>query len=256
MACSLCGAADHRKVPLPNLHPVLDCPTYAKVPQPLKDAIKRLWERNPQKVARGSPLATWIYENIYSPGAANTGGFWEFYFNPGYVTEERIVASIEERIYLSVKTTSLLRVWDNIQPLFQGVGRFDVIQAKHCLEALADTRPDSIVVYLRNKAAVWRFCDGLRSLRHQGAIKDTDFKETPVGAGRIGDLPGVATAPQPADPSQSFGDLLSAILAEAFDQYNRPVRIPILEFTTRALVKLKNAGQDITKPWIRPVQVF
>lgn len=69
-------------------------------------------------------------------------------------------------------------------------------------------------------------------------------------------MPGVAAAPQPDDPGESFGTRLSGILAETFDQYNRPLRIPVLDFTARALVKLKNGGLDISKPWIRPMQVI
>lgn len=246
MACPLCGGANH---------PIHNCLTFVRVPQPLKDAIKELWEANPQQVTQGEPLADWIYQHIYSPGAQQ-GGMWTFYFNPDYPGEE--VKLIEERIYLSVKAARLLHVWNAIQPLFAGMGRHDVVQAKHCPVNVADGRPDSIVIYLRNKAAVWRFCDGLRGLRQAGAIADTDFKHTtPPGTARLPDLPGVTSARQPANPGDSYGGELSRILGKAFDARNRPMRLPVmLDFMTFCLAELKQAGIDITQPWNRPRQVF
>ena len=61
--------------------------------------------------------------------------------------------------------------------------------------ATAASRHDTIVIYLRNKAGVWRICDGLRNLRQLGQITDRQFKsEVSPGTGRVADLPGVTTA--------------------------------------------------------------
>ncbi|OWQ85703.1 hypothetical protein CDN99_21745 [Roseateles aquatilis] len=247
MPCLLCGAN----------HTLLHCSTFARVPQPVKDAVKQLWDADPQGIAVGSPLEDWIYENVYSPGSGQQPALgWTYHYSPSYQGSD-IVACIEERVYLSVKGARLLYVWQAIQPLFSGIGNTDVIQAKHCPHYIADGRPDSIVIYLRNKAAVWRFCDGLRDLRRQAKITDTDFKtDTPPGAGRIADLPGVSTARQPDDPGQSFGGELCHLLGETFDAKNRPMRIPYLDFLALCLASMKQAGIDITKPWNRPRQIL
>lgn len=246
MPCLLCGAN----------HTLLNCSTFASVPQPVKDAIKQLWDADPQQIAVGSSLADWIYENVYSPGSGQQQAFgWTHYYSPDYKGSD-MVKCIEERIYMSVKGARLLHVWDAIQPLFAGLGQADVIQAKHCPVYVADGRPDSIVIYLRNKAAVWRFSEGLRHLKRNATITDNDFKaETAPGAGRIADLPGVSTARQPSDPGQSFGGELCRLLGETFDTKNRPMRIPYLNFLALCLASMKQAGIDIKKPWNRPRQI-
>jgi hypothetical protein len=66
MACPLCGGADHQRR---GPHPILNCSTYARVPQPVKNAIQKLYDDNPQATPQGVPLENWIYNNIYSPGA-------------------------------------------------------------------------------------------------------------------------------------------------------------------------------------------
>lgn len=250
MPCKLCGAPDHRPAhvaPLPNSNPLLDCPLYARVPQPMKDAIRDLWNRNPQAVS-ADKLSNWIYETIYSPGAAQ-GGAWTFFYSPHYSNP---VGLIDERIYMAVKGTSLLKVWNALMPLFQDS---DIVQAKHCPPNIADQRPDSLVIYLRNKAGVWRTCDKIRALRHNGAIADTDFRNAaPPGTGRIDDLPGVATAPQPDDPGESYGGRLSDSLAKVFNARNRPQRIPEWDFMAAALKGMKDDGFNIAQPWIRPRQ--
>ncbi|HEY1377830.1 MAG TPA: hypothetical protein VGF55_13610 [Gemmataceae bacterium] len=252
MPCQLCGGPDHPKGALPSA--VLNCPVYAQVPQPLKDSIKQLWDDNPQTVGRGQELADWIYDHVYSPGAQQHG-VWTFYFNPDYPNP---LGLVEERVYLSVKGVRLLAVWAALQPGFTGTLKWDVVQAKRCQPNVADARPDSIVIYLRNKAGVWRCCDELRRLRRERAIADTDFKSTsPPGTGQVPDLPGVSEARQPDDPGDSFGGELSRILGSVFDARNRPVRVPsMLDFTTSCLAELKAQGIDITRPWNRPLQVF
>jgi HopA1 effector protein family len=254
MTCKLCSGADHTLGRGP--HPILNCSTFVRVPQPVKDAIKKLWEDNPQAIARGESLSNWIYDHIYSPGAQQ-GGHWTSYFNSAY-PGGLLDKVIEERIYLSVKGARLLHVWNALQPLFSDIGEHDVVQAKHCQVAVADARPDSIVIYLRNKAAVWRFCDGLRGLRQAGAIADTDFKNTtPPGTGCLPDLPGVATARQPDNHGDSFGGELCRILGKVFDARNRPMRMPVmLDFMVFCLAELKQNGIDITRPWNRPRQIF
>lgn len=249
MACRLCGAADH---PVPSghgAHALINCPQFARVPQPLKDIIRAVYTQNPQGVAAGGALAGWIYDNVY---AQNQGG------NPGWVFHMNgdPRGRVEERVYLAVHGAHLLTVWNALMPYFQAQD-FEVIQAKHCAVAAANIRPDAVVIYLRNKAAVWRMLDEMRRLRKIGTLKDTFFKrDTPPGTGRIADLPGTATARQPAN-DDSFGGELTAMIGAAFDAYNRPVRVPtVFDFMEVALAHMKRANVDIFKPWNRPQQVF
>lgn len=250
MACPLCGGADHSANGVP--HAVLNCPTYVRVPQPLKDAITRLWDDNPQGTVPGDPLATWIYENIYSPGAA-LPGHWTHWYSRTFRDPRGVV---DERVYMAARSQHLLTVWNALLPYFNA-NDTDVIQAKHCVPAVADMRPDSIVIYLRNKAAVWRLQTHLQALRRAGTLADTHFRNaTPPGTGRLSEFIGVATARQPVDEGESFGGELSRLLGEAFDRVNRPMRIPKLAFVQACLAHMKAQGVDILAPWNRPRQVF
>ncbi|HEY4373917.1 MAG TPA: hypothetical protein VGN52_18465 [Burkholderiales bacterium] len=271
MTCALCGGQDH---PAGNgRNPILNCPTFVRVPQTLKDSITDLWTRNPQNVEAGEPLADWIYDHIYSPGSLQQGSDeWTFHYG------STSVHLTEERIYMSVKSTSLLQVWNVLlNHVFRvGMGKTDITQAKHCLPRLADLRPDSIVIYVWNRAGVWRTCDTLRDLRHRGLISDSDFNQKArteysdpqiqlrmdrigtlaPGTGAVPDLPGVSTAPQPPDPKQSHGSRLSRILGSVFDARNRPVRLPTaIDFMVPCLVAMKDGDINITAPWKRQDQL-
>lgn len=260
MACILCGGPDH---PKSGPHPILNCPTYVSVPQPLKDMIRTLWERHPVTVG-WDELKDWIYENLYSPGAT-VSPHWQYYYSPAGGDPTKL---IEERIYMSVKGALILEVWkilkDKIFTTLMGTS--DVVQAKHCIPSVADSRPDSIVIYLRSKAAVWRVADEVRKLRQDHTeivLVGTryPFNEwfndtTPPGTARFPDLPGISSAKQPDNPGDSFGGELSAHLAHVFNTRNRYTRMPMLDFMVFCLVFLKEQQVNILRPWHRLTESY
>lgn len=249
MACTLCGGANHTVPGGAGTHALMNCPSYARVPQPLKDLIREVWTQNPQHVARGDAIAGWIYDNCYAQNQGLSPG-WQFHMNG----DPR--GLVEERVYMSVHGAHVMTVWNALLPYFQRE-TVDVVQAKHCAALAANQRPDAIVVYLRNKAAVWRLLDEMRRLRKGNVLKDMHFKaDVPPGTGRVSDLKGTATARQPANDA-SFGMELTDLIGEAFDNCNRPVRLPTaFDFMAKCLAHMKSKNVDIFKPWNRPRPVF
>lgn len=250
MVCALCNGPDHPQPGGAGAHRLMNCPVFVSTTQPLKDMIRAVYDRNPQQVGRGDDLLQWIYDNIYGDNPAQIAPRWVFHMNG----DPR--GRVEERMYLSVFAPHLLTVWNALMPYLKDQTH-DVVQAKHCSVEAAAARLDTIVIYLRNKASLWRMEDELRRLRREGSLIDGYFKpQVPPGTGRLADLPGASTARQP-DGDGSYGQELSALIGEAFDSFCRPMRPPTwFDFAGRSLAMMKARGINLAKPWNRPLQVF
>lgn len=247
MACPLCGDADHPVAEGEGDHPLFRCPEFDLVPRPLKELLQLLWEWDPQPVPRGYGLAFWIYENLFAPGAG-PGARWLPYFSRPYGD---LPAPEDERVYLSVKGARLLHVWGALLPVFPRLRANDLVQAKRCPPHAADWRPDTMVLLLRDRAAVDRFLDELRALHAAGAVAAGDFKASaPSGAVRVPDLPGVSIAPRPYQPENAAGAELCGILAAVFDSSCRPERTATLpDFALACLSELRRREFDVAGPW-------
>jgi hypothetical protein len=250
MVCALCNGPDHPQPGGAGAHRLMNCQVFVSTTQPLKDMIRAVYDRNPQQVGRGDDLLQWIYDNIYGDNPAQIAPRWVFHMNG----DPR--GRVEERMYLSVFAPHLLTVWNALMPYLKDQTH-DVVQAKHCSVEAAAARLDTIVIYLRNKASLWRMEDELRRLRREGSLIDGYFKpQVPPGTGRLADLPGASTARQP-DGDGSYGQELSALIGEAFDSFCRPMRPPTwFDFAGRSLAMMKARGINLAKPWNRPLQVF
>ena len=252
MACPLCGDAEHPVEEGGSEHPLLRCPDFERVPRPLKEILQALWEWDPQPVPPGEPLALWIYENLFSPGAG-PGARWLSWFSRPYGD---LPAPEEERVVLSVKGARLQHVWGALLSLFPRLRANDLVQAKRCPPHVADWRPDSVVLVLRDRAAVDRLLDELRALHAAGAVSAADFRSSaPTGAVRVPDLAGVSVAPRPYRPENAAGAELCGVLASVYDATCRPERMPdLLDFALACLVELRRLEVDAALPWSGPVR--
>lgn len=244
MPCNLCNK-DHDE---------FNCVEYISVPQPLKEMLYNLFDRR-SDVSVGD-TSNWIYDNIYAPSDDNSSKkIWTQETFAVWMLQQ---AAVEERIYMCVKSKEILNVWKTLLPHLEN-NPVDVGAAKYChdLDA-AESRHDTIVIWLRNKAAVWRVLDTIRDLRSEGKINDSQFKASvPMGTGQIRDLPGVATALQPVSQN-SFGGELCDTIATAFDKLklNWPNNLDKIKFAAFVLKEMKEKGFNICKPWSRPMQVY
>lgn len=228
----------------------MKCLLFVSTTQPLRDMIRAVYDRNPQQVGRGDHLLQRIDDNIYGDDPAQIAPCWVFHMNGDPH------GRVEERMYLSVFAPHLLTGWNALMPYFEEQTH-DVVQAKHCSVEAAAARLDTIVIYLRNKASLWRMETEVRRLRHEGLLIDGYFKpQGPPGTGRLVDLPCAGTSRQP-EGDGSYGQELSALIGEAFDSFCRPMRPPTwFDFAGRGLAMMKARGIHRAKPWNRPLQVF
>jgi hypothetical protein len=247
MACPICAQG----------HDIFNCLTFATTAQNLKDLLKDIHAGLPNITTKTSTYNK-VYDNFYAPGQGLPR--WTFWYSP-MVASQDIPLMISERVYLNVIPFRLNDVWQGLVQEFERAPS-DVIQGKRCSEHDAVTRYDTVVIYLRNKAAVWRLLDRIRarwSPLKTGTVGNarSPFRSmVPPGTGMIPDLPGVAVASQPENASDSFGSLLCGMIADTWDKECKPIPIPLWDFVGITLRNIRDGGLDLKRPWNIPAKAI
>lgn len=181
-------------------------------------------------------------------------------FNARALQENRVYW----RIYISVKGYCLMHVWNMLLPTFEGDP--GVAAAKHTTPEAADSRVDTIVVYLLTASDKERLIKKIKALFNsspgQGGapslpprLNAEHFKtEIPPTTYPEPGLKGFASAEQPlmdgwmldAVPDQglSFGYQLAELVAPA---YQNAVSLDDLKLKVKE--NFIERGMDINKPW-------
>lgn len=200
-----------------------------------------------------------IYD-LYTPPAKGVPQNWtqiEYHDMP--------LGQMAWRVYISATPASLMKVWNALQEIFRS--QPGIAAAKHTTMQAAATRVDTIVIYLRDRAAKDDFISSMRRLcqTRPGVgsappipprLPPGDFKEAiPPTTEQVEGLRGVAHAQQPLEdgwaakempiPAQlSFGMQLSRMIAAAL---LRAASKPI--FFTEVEAEFLEYGMDVNKPW-------